>query len=376
MRVQQLILGEQIEPFADSVTNGLWSALSGQSVVPGACELAFCDALSALNGLQELGKEQIVRQTQLAWEQLPLHRKGIFSTGTALDGSDGLDFEAQISPLVGEKQDHLVGLVVSYQELERRRNHFRQDAHYGTNLVYALEDSKSVGLLSAYSQVRRQMMGFYAGGEFPEEAFKTLKSIEQEAFSGRGFERIKPLGRVDIFGLQERLGRISLLSYSEVDENLIGAVVSPESTAVYNLGSSEDIRALHEKHYQAHVAALGKDSFEHTHGHQLRQKIYDPFEGDLRGYGRYIVIAPDYLYKTSFMTLPEQQDGLLSLERNRTITYLPSLYEVNKEPLSLDRLSRILSVLLARSRRMLPLWLIRSCHEQDNPLKLKLQRSI
>ncbi|MGC6509047.1 MAG: hypothetical protein ACON4U_11550 [Myxococcota bacterium] len=330
LRIQQLVMGEQTEGFNDPVTSGLWSALSNPSIEPGTCEYSFCAALEALNGLNTLGKEQVVRQTQLVWEQLPLHRKGIFSTGTSIDGSDGLDFPAQIMPLVGETEDHFVGLTISFQELERRRDHFRQNAQFGLNPIYGLNDEMAAGLLSSYHQVRRQMMGFYAGGVFPGEAFEVLSNTEKEAFTGHELDRIKPLGRVDIFGLQERLGRVSLLSYSEVADNLIGAVISPESAAVYNLGSSEEIRTLQEQHFQAHVAALGKDSFDHTYGHQLRQRIYDPFDGDLRGYGRYIVVAPEYFYQTTFMTLPEQQDGLLSLERNRTITYLPSLYEINK----------------------------------------------
>jgi hypothetical protein len=274
--------------------------------------------------------EEIIVRTQNIWENLPLHRKGVLSVGTALDGSDGFPTAAAINDLTSKSSDVEMGLIISYQEIDRRRDNFRQDASFGLNPLYDLDDEKALTYFKNIVQVRMQMMGYYSGGVFPSASFDALKEQEKILFETEDFSRIKPMGRVDIFGLKERLERISLLSYSVLGDDLIGVVVSPNGTSVEVLGSVSEIEELVSKHHKAQIASLDTKGFDHSHGHKLRQIIYDPFEVHLQGYGRYMAIGPEFLYQNSYMTLPEQQDGLLFLARNRTVTYLPSLYEINK----------------------------------------------
>lgn len=330
LNTRQYLLGSEfVAQQSNKELRNIWSALSGHSAAS-ACLSKSCIPLKALTEIESEGAEGVVKSTQSIWESLPLHRQGILSTGTVMDGSFGIDFSSRIGKLVGATDDIKVGLAATYQELERRREAFRTDSAYGLNPLINLPDEDSMLLMDATYTARIKMYGYYAGGEFPSADLDALVEVEESFFEGDKLNNFKPVGRLDIFGLRDRLERISLLSYSVVGDDVIGVVVSPDNAVVKNLGALNDIQILYQKHYESHLQSLEKESFEHNYGHKLRQMLYDPFESALKGYGRYIVIGPEFMYRTSFMSFPEQQDGLLFLARNRYITFLPSLYEVNK----------------------------------------------
>lgn len=66
----------------------------------------------------------------------------------------------------------------------------------------------------------------------------------------------------------------------------------------------------------------------HRAGDRLRAMLIDPFTGELRGLGRYQVIAPVALMNFTITTFPEQASGLRWLADIRTVCMLPTLADI------------------------------------------------
>ncbi len=296
-------------------------------------------ALSLLKKAFETGKGYKGAVNAL-WQRLPVHRVGVLSTGTALDGSHGLRGKDIIDDMVGQTDEKLVAATLIIRSLEDRRDLLSADAANGFNHVIGMEDQNREKLIEATARAKAGMVNYWTGGSFPESQFSELAKLEQgflsgkakksdEAFSSHALSR-----KVDINSLYEHLNKLAILNFHEKDGRIIGTVFTPGSSAIKDLGSSADLNTMLEE--QRGLLLQGKDDAEtfaakspnHVVGNKINLMLFRPFEKELAGYARYIVIGSDELLSFSLSTLPEQQDGLRYMAEKRVITASPSFPEL------------------------------------------------
>ena len=112
--------------------------------------------------------------------------------------------------------------------------------------------------------------------------------------------------------MRDIFGKNAILSYTFHKGRVLGISLSPSKTAIRDLGSQKAIENLVDKHI-AQLAAGQKNpniykprSPNHKLANTLRQILVEPFQGELYGFGRYLIIAPEKLLHFSFQkTYPQ-----------------------------------------------------------------------
>ena len=275
------------------------------------------------------------------WQRSTFHRQGILSLGTVLDGSQGMAIEDYVAEHVDNTDSLTVSSLFILQEAERRRQQLVQDVFSSRNFLYGMDDAEKLPLMEATHRASIELLSHYLGQDFPHLALQNLKNVEEELYKNIKnsdaksiWEKLTTNGNVDVTALRDIFGKTAILSYSFYKGRVLGISLSPKNAAIRDLGTQKSIVGLVNKH----IAQLeaGKEnpniyqprSPNHKLANTLRQILVEPFKGELYGFGRYLIIAPDKFLHFSFTTFPDQQDGMRFLGEKRTITASTGLVEI------------------------------------------------
>jgi CHAT domain-containing protein len=104
------------------------------------------------------------------------------------------------------------------------------------------------------------------------------------------------------------------------------------------VGSTAKIFGLANQYREALAVSAQdkKTKTDHSAGHFLREKILDPFIGDLTGVGRYAIIAPPELLQFPLTAMPEQAEGLRWLADIRQVTGSPTIATLQRKLRDVD----------------------------------------
>ncbi len=330
---RSLSAGDKASLVGDKGVAANWAALTN-----GGAGVAADDPLSAGVGVWAQARAQATGAPDAASAAygralglLPLHRRGALDSGTALDGSDGLDFETDLTALGAEGAPAAaIPAVLAVHELSHRLAAARADDRAGRDLSAGLDPEVREALFGAAARCRASMLRYLLGaGPLPTDDFKALAAAEAKAGEVPVFARLLPVGPPSIAELRGALDGSALLSYAVGPYRVHGAVLTATSGAARFLGKTDRALDLASRHSQALRAAAGNDSkASHGAGDGLRSMLIDPFMNDLSGYGRYLVIAPGEAFPFPFITFPEQADGLRWLAAIRTLAMSPDLRSV------------------------------------------------
>ena len=144
------------------------------------------------------------------------------------------------------------------------------------------------------------------GQQFPHQALQNLKDVEETLYKNIKnsdtksiWKKLTTNGSVDVTSLRDVLERLQSFLYSFYKGRVIGMSLSPKNTAIRDLGAQKNILALVNKHMaQLKVGKENPDIYKprssnHKLANTLRQILIEPFKGELYGFGRYLIVAPD-----------------------------------------------------------------------------------
>ena len=275
------------------------------------------------------------------WQRSTFHRQGMLSLGTVLDGSQGMSIDNYIAEHVDNTDSLTVSSLLILQEADRRRKQLMEEGFSGRNFLYGMDDTEKLPLIEATHRGSIELLSHYLGQEFPYQALQNLKNVEEKLYKNIKNSEVKSIweklttnGNVDVTALRDIFGKTAILSYSFHKGRVLGISLSPKNAAIRDLGTQKSIVGLANKHI-AQLEAGKNDpniylprSSNHKLANTLRQILIEPFKGELYGFGRYLIIAPNEFLYFSFTTFPDQQDGMRFLGEKRTITSTTGLAEI------------------------------------------------
>ncbi len=320
--VRATLDGDLVPVVGDEPVLKVWAALAAGTPAPASATAAN------LAGLVEWAKGRAgggASAYNAGLATLPLHRQGMLSLGSVLDGSHGVGLHADLSRLGNDMAD--LDAAMSCHELGHRRDTYRDDASFGRDFTYGVPEAEREALLAATARARSELLYFQLGAPWPAEAIAAVGTAEAAAAKASpAFSRLMPLAGTSIASLTESQPGTSFLSYLDVNGSMHGIVVTPDGGAHRKVGETSRIYALAQEHISALRSSATVDGFaNHNPGNQLREALVDTFSQELTGYGRYQIIAPSELLVFSFTTFPEQASGLRWLADIRTIAQVPTL---------------------------------------------------
>lgn len=310
---------------------GAWSALSAGVAPPLAGDDPLAGGVSAwaegrvaaVSG----GVDAIFPAYSGALGKLPLHRQGLLSLGTALDGSQGLPGDADLAALTALGQGAPVDAFLAVHELSHRLLRFRREAAAGVDYTAALPAEKREPLRAAVARARAGLRSWLAGqGPYPKEALAAVQSAESALAKEDGFGPVLPVALESPSAQVESLGGLGIVSYRLGASGVHGVAISKRGSSVQNLGSTPKIIGMAmQLRSVLEAGAKGSGPSPVGPGDRLRAALLDPFADVLAGVGRYLVLAPEPLDAFPLTALPEQASGLRWLADIRNVGSLPSL---------------------------------------------------
>jgi hypothetical protein len=260
-----------------------------------------------------------------------------------LRGGDGSGLEAELKIISeGRTSTGLVSLPVHDWAHEASL----MDSAFATGDApyMALSDDERVTLNTAHRRLQTQSVQWLAGfGEEPTEEELALKSAIVNAMQTTGFARALPGEVMDYTTVQAELRGWAIISYHFGPDDLSAAVVTQTGSSTTTLGNSAEItRALAD--YRTTILqgeALGGTAMpsgaSSTHpvaikGDALRQTLMDPFEEQLQGVGRYMLILEHQMWGFALGALPEQRDAARFMADIRSFTSSHTVSHAFSEP--------------------------------------------
>jgi hypothetical protein len=275
------------------------------------------------------------------WQRSVFHRQGILSVGTVLDGSQGMSLDTYVAEYINNIDPLTVSSLFIVQEADRRRKHIQHEAAVSRNFLLGMKDINRLSLMEATHRVSIAMNAHYLGNAFPHRDFQYLQSVEESLYKKiknaeekSVWEKLTTNGSVDVTSLRDQFGKNAILSYTFHKGRVLGLSLSPTKAAIRDLGSQKSILGLVDRHMSQLAAGQSNPNIykprspKHKLANTLRQILIEPFKGELYGFGRYLIIAPEKLLHFSFTTFPDQQDGMRFLGEKRTITASTGLEEI------------------------------------------------
>jgi len=250
----------------------------------------------------------------------PPHMRGPWTPLAKLRGGDGPGIEAELDFVSNsETSTGLVALPIhdwAHESALMDSAFATGDAPY-----MGLSDDTRVRLNTAHRRLQAQSAQWLAGfGEEPTEEELELNSAIVNAMETTSFARALPGEVMDYSTVQNELRGWAIISYHFGPNDVKAAIVTQTSSNTITLGTTQQItRALRD--YRATILqgeALGGTampsgaSASHpiaVKGDTLRGLLIDPFEDQLQGVGRYLIILEHQLWGFSLGALPEQRDA-------------------------------------------------------------------
>ncbi len=311
-----------------------WRSLSENQVVtaegPGIAGVRlWAEGRAAVAGGQGGSPEQYNE----ALKALPLHRWGWLSSGTVLDGSQGVPYEDDLALLATrEPTDAVLGCALAAHEVGHVLDRAEQDSARGRDLLAGLDEATRKNLLVASAALRSAMIRWQAGAApFPAEQLKALEAAEEKADADTVFKaRVRTSAPPPLQEIRAVNGKLSVLSFTFSRGQVHGLVVTPNGGGMQDLGSSDKVLKAAGDHLSALQAGARTDTrASHTVGDFLRATLLDPFTQTLSGHGWFAVVAPQPLRDFMFTTFPDQAAGLRWLAEIRTMAVLDRLSRIN-----------------------------------------------
>ena len=266
--------------------------------------------------------------------ELPTHRRGLLSTGTAQLGAHGLPVAIDLGLVEGKGlDDAALASVLTVHEAAHRVDAARADHAQGRDLLAGLDAEQRASLLGAAAHARAQVRDHLAsGGAFPTDAVKALSDAEAALATDTPLKNIFPAAPLSLGQVRKDLGGAALLSYVASAGSVHGLVVKLDGGSALRLGAKNSWVADSSAHLRAlQASARVEAKADHRAGDRLREALIDPFVAELAGVGRYQVIAPMDVMGFSVTTFPEQSSGLRYLADIRTVATLPTILEVHRD---------------------------------------------
>lgn len=282
--------------------------------------------------------------------KLPLHHMGRLDLGTTVDGSEGIALETDVALLKEVGGETAIGLALSAHDVGHRIDTMSLDLSQGMQPLYGVSDDAREALMSAVSKARADVLNWQLGnGDFPAASIEAVTAAETAAAeSSPAFKSMLPTNGSTAQQLLNGFGRGAVVSYRAAHGKVQAIALSRVGTSVKEVGSTAKIFGLANQYREALAVSAQdkKTKTDHSAGHFLREKILDPFIGDLTGVGRYAIIAPPELLQFPLTAMPEQAEGLRWLADIRQVTGSPTvatlqrkLRDVDAETYKLDYLA-------------------------------------
>lgn len=261
------------------------------------------------------------------WKNAPLHRVGVLRSGTVLDFSQADNLVSTITPLVGQTDDTMTSAGVGLIEMQRSVRMYGQQAFGGYSRIALLADADKISLLSASAKVRTAIAEYHMGADFPVAQMTALLDVEKSILDNTKHNHLYPNTTIDSLGMRESFSKnvVSVISVLDIQDTYYAAVVSPNVSGVYNLGSKKALLAKVSAHKKVLENDMAKNKIDPIPGDALRESLIAPMKEELSGIGNYLFIVPSEFTAFGFQTLPEQKDGLRFLADTRKITFATSL---------------------------------------------------
>lgn len=315
------------------------SALEGQSSMangPGVLPIAAFGEARVKRASGAVSAEAATQAYARAYEGLPLHRRGALSSGTALDGSQGLPIADDLLALgKGAPTEHQLASALVLHELGHRDRRIRNHLEEATDRFFGLDAGKKDALIDASAALRAGMGRWHAGSApFPKALLEALEVAETAAAEDARFAALTLKAKApDLAAITKRHGRLALLSYIEQRGEVWGLAIGPSGGLMRQLGSAAALTTQSDRHLASLLtSAHEKGRATHAPGNALRHTLVDPFAGVLTGHGWYLVVGPAHLQRFLFTTFPEQSNGLRWLADIRTVGNLPLFAMVPDRP--------------------------------------------
>jgi hypothetical protein len=313
---------------------GAWASLAASSAVSVATTAPWVGGLQAWAAGKVAvasGGEGAAESWGKALGLLPLHRQGLLSLGTVLDGSQGVPVDGELD-LLGKApiSDSTLSAALLAHEVNHRLLTLRKDVDLGRDPTEGLGEAEREALLVAAARARTSLGVWLAGGgSFPEADVAAVEAAEKVGGSNATFARILPAAGTAMADLRARVAGAAVISFHFGRGRVHAVVATPNGGGMREIGKEAAIRGMARDHQSALLAAASTDAkANHAAGDRLRAALLDSFTGELAGFGRYFVVAPEELLGFSFTTFPEQASGMRWLADIRTITASPSLRAV------------------------------------------------
>ena len=261
----------------------------------------------------------------------PPQMRGPWTPLAKLRGGDGSGIETELGIISGGTTS--TGLV-SLPGHDWAHEASLMDSAFATGDApyMALSDDERVTLNTAHRRLQTQSAQWLAGfGDEPTEEELALNSAIVNAMETTGFARALPGEVMDYTTVQGELRGWAIISYHFGPSDLTAALVTQTGSSTTTLGNSTEIfRALAD--YRSTILqgeALGGTAMPSgasaTHavarkGDSLRQTLLDPFEAQLQGVGRYLLILEHQMWGFSLGALPEQRDAARFMADIRSFT--------------------------------------------------------
>lgn len=269
---------------------------------------------------------------------VPAHRFGRLSTGSALDGSQGVPVRWELEQGKTLEPGPAATVVFSAHELLHRVNDTDRQVQAGRNLVDGLPPTLAEPLLDTAAAARVAVAGWLLGGDAPDlEAFR---AAETAALAHAAMARLAPATGRSAADLILGEGSSALISLLPYGGRLHGAALSPKGFLALDLGPAASL----ETAARAHARALATGSPAGTTGNKVRDAIIDPFSEQLSGVPRYVVVGPPAFQAFGIATVPEQSSALRWLEDIRDVSVVPTLTsmvqpDITRQPYAPDLLA-------------------------------------
>jgi hypothetical protein len=267
----------------------------------------------------------------LASAGTPPHMRGPWTPLAKLRGGDGSGIEAEMD-LVSSAQ--LSTGLVSLPIHDWAHEASLMDTAFATGDApyMGLSDDERVTLNTAHRRLQTQSAQWLAGfGEEPTEEELALNSAIVNAMETTSFSRALPGVVMDYTTVQEELRGWAIISFHFGPTELKAALITQTGSSTTTLGNSAEI-ARDLADYRTTILqgdARGGPAMpsgaSSTHpvaikGDALRQTLLDPFEDQLQGIGRYLLIIEHQMWGFTMGALPEQRDAARFMADIRSFT--------------------------------------------------------
>ena len=330
-----LIDGSAAFPEGDlpSVVKAWRSLAEGQVVTAEGPGVAAISKWAAGRAALSAGQSSVAKTFGEGVAALPVYRWGWLSTGTVLDGSEGVPFEDDLVTLASRKPtSDVLGAALNAHEIGHLLDRAQIDAAAGRDLLAGLDEASREGLLAAASAFRAGVLRWQTGSDsFPTAALESLEKAETEAAKDSVFRnRVMPSAPPALSDIRDVNRKMSILSYTMSRGTVHGLVITPRTGGIKDLGSARTVNKAAADHANALMAGAQLEGrASHAAGDVLRSALLDPFTQELTGQGWYVVLGPQSLRRFMFTTFPDQASGLRWLADIRTMAMLDSAARIN-----------------------------------------------